>query len=344
MSGGVDSTVAAFLLNKRGYDVTGVFMKFWHEKDETKRNIGFNRCCSADSYDSARNAAHLIGIPIYSWNFETLFKKKVVDEFINEYRVNRTPNPCVGCNREIKFGEFYKKAKHLGADFIATGHYVRKVKIGVDYFLKKGIDKEKDQSYFLWNLKPEVINHCLFPLGNLKKTHVKKIASDNHLPISSKESQEICFIDQEISSFLKKYLKVKKGMIKDLMTKKILGAHPGLINYTIGQRSGLGLAGGPWYVVKKDLKKNILWITNLVDDLFGREIMINKVNWLVKPRIFPLNLEVKPRYRSPAAKAKIIKAGINLRVIFKRPQKALTPGQSAVFYKRDILMGGGIIV
>ena len=358
MSGGVDSSVSAALLKRAGFDVVGIMMKFWSDQSAsrivTDKKDG-NRCCSLESENLARLVAKQIGIPFYVVNVEKEFKKKVVDYFLREYKVGNTPNPCVVCNKEIKFGLLVEKASSLGADFIATGHYARlqreiqnsKLKIQK---LLKGSDKEKDQSYFLWQLNQKQLDRVLFPVGGYTKPEVRKLAKKFKLPTAeTPESQEICFIpalpagrQNETNDFLKKYLKVKSGKIIN-KEGKILGEHNGLWFYTIGQRRGLEIPQGPWYVIDKDFKKNILIISKNKKDLEKKELTASNVNWIL-PKKLPINAEVKIRYKSNFAKAKILSNGKNkVKIVFQKPQKAITSGQSAVFYKGKELLGGGVI-
>lgn len=324
MSGGVDSSVAAALLKKEGFDVIGVFMKFW----------GSGKCCTPESEKRARLVSEKLGIPFYVFNFQEEFKKKVVDRFLKQGRAGLTPNPCVICNKEIKFGLLFKKALSLDANYIATGHYAR-VKDGK---LFKGKDKDKDQSYFLWKLNPKVLKHVLFPVGDYTKPEIVKLAKKFKLPVSGiKESQDICF---EV-----KFNK-KPGKIIDT-EKKVIGEHQGLWFYTIGQRKGIGLAGGPYYVLGKDIKKNVLIVTKKEKALYGKELSIKNINWISEKQKLPMKAMVKIRYHHKSAMAVIKKN----KIIFNKPQKAITPGQSAVFYlpagkagKGQELIGGGIIV
>jgi tRNA-specific 2-thiouridylase len=326
MSGGVDSSVAALLLKKQGYQVTGVH--FILAKSQAVQ---------------VRNICKKLSIPLKVWDFRRHFNKLIINDFISQFKNGLTPNPCVYCNRFIKFGLFYNKAKKSGADYIATGHYVKINKIDNQFSIIKGSDRNKDQSYFLWDINPEVLESCLFPLGDMTKEQVKIIARRNRLPVIKAESQEVCFIYGRINGYLKKFISLKIGLIKNILDKKTLGAHNGLFLFTLGQRSGLGLAGGPWYVVKKEIKNNCLSVTNNPNKLLKNEITVKQVNWLIKPPRFPCNLEVKPRYRHPGAKAKIFQSGPHYKVIFNKRQRALTPGQSTVFYYKDKLMGGGVI-
>lgn len=343
MSGGVDSSVAAALLKKQGYVVIGIFMKFWNEAD----NRSENKCCSLDAFNDAQKVANQLGIPLYTFNFKKDFKKQIVDDFLKQYQMGLTPNPCVRCNQFIKFGLFLKKAKALGCDYIATGHYVQIKKTGDNYYLLKGQDKTKDQSYFLWTLKQEQLKHILFPVGKYNKTEVRKLAKKFGLPVfNKKDSQEICFTPKRHNEFLKKYLKLKSGSIITLDGAKV-GEHQGLPLYTIGQRKRIAIGGiGPFYAVKLDYKKNILWVARKFDDqaIYGKSLIAKEVNWITKEPKLPFSCQIKIRYGHPAVTAiiKQKKAGSYV-VEFKKPQRAITPGQSAVFYKGQKVLGGGII-
>lgn len=346
MSGGVDSSVAAFLLKQQGYDVFGVFMKLWSMPGEKAENV----CCSLNSYLDAKRMAQQLDIPIYTFNFETPFKEKVVNDFLEQYQQCVTPNPCVTCNKYIKFDLFLKKAKALNADFIATGHYVQNIKQKDGFFhLYKGKDMGKDQSYFLYNLKQEHLQHILFPVGHLTKPEVRKIAKKNNLKVYSKaESQEVCFVNEgRFEEFLKHFLKLKSGDILNIDDNKKLGNHKGLQLYTIGQRKGLGLGGGPFYVVKKDVNKNILFVTNNKNhpDLYSEKIHVENINWILeKEPKMPFEVEVKTRYRTDQIPAVLNKdTENNIIVQFKDKVKAVTAGQSAVFYLENEVIGGGII-
>lgn len=349
MSGGVDSSVAAALLKKQGYSVFGVFMKFWKEGKTSE-----NRCCSTESERLARQVAEKIGIPFYILNAKKEFKKKVVDYFLNEYKRGSTPNPCVVCNKEIKFGLLIEKALKMGADYVATGHYtclerefpisnfrfptkIQKVK------LLKGKDNEKDQSYFLWQLSQKQLSRVLFPVGSYTKPEVRKLAKKFKLPTAkTPESQEVCFVQNSTDAFLKKYIKTKPGKIIDL-AGKILGEHKGLWFYTIGQRRGIGFSGGPYYVAAKNFKKNILIVSKNKKDLEGKGLILKDVSWINVKKL-PLEANVKIRYKSNFANASILNFKKNkIRIVFKNPQQAITSGQSAVFYNGREVLGGGVI-
>ena len=349
MSGGVDSSVAAALLKRAGVDVIGVFMKFWSESKKGEL-AGFNRCCSLEAEKRARKVAKILKIPFYVFNFEKEFKKKIVDCFLKEYRAGRTPNPCVVCNKEIKFGLLLEKALRLNADFVATGHYAKIKKIEnrkqkIEYRLLKGRDKNKDQSYFLWQLNQKQLKHVLFPVGDFNKVQVRKLAKKFKLPaFEVPESMEICFVQITINDFLKKYLKEKVGNIVD-KKGRILSRHQGLWFYTIGQRKGIGLAGGPYYVLDKDFKKNLLIVTKTRKDLYKKELMVKNVNWVLgKSPKLPLKIKAKIRYRHKPVSATIYKIqDTKYKILFDNPQPAITPGQSVVFYRGQELLGGGII-
>ena len=357
MSGGLDSSVAAVLLKRAGFNVIGVFMKFWSPTTSGGGLVGaWNRCCSPEAELRARKVAKILKIPFYVFNFEKEFKKKIVDYFLDGYKKGITPNPCVLCNKEIKFGLLLEKALAIDADFVATGHYARVEKDKNIFRLLKAEDENKDQSYFLWMLNQKQLKRILFPIGDYTRKEVENLAKKFKLPVlKAKKSVEICFIQTTINDFLKKYLKPKPGKIVE--TKgKILGRHQGLAFYTIGQRKGIGLPGGPFYVLDKDLKKNLLIVTKNEKDLYEKELICENVNWISgkEPKL-PLKVKTKIRYRhqlAPATITKNLQSTIyNLK--FARPQRAITPGQSAVFYssaeasakadRGQELLGGGII-
>lgn len=338
LSGGVDSSVAAALLKEHGYEVAGVFMRFWSE-DKKKEN----GCCSTGAEAAARLVTEKLNIPFYVWEFGREFKKTVVDYFLADLKAGRTPNPCVICNPQIKFGLFLEQAIKMGADFIATGHYTVIKKSFGSYKLFQAKDKTKDQSYFLYRLNQKQLSRIIFPLGNLTKKEVYRLAKKFDLPYRQGESFDVCFID-DYRRFLKKYLKMKPGKIIDL-AGNVLGSHQGLALYTLGQRTGVG-GPGPFYAVKKDSRKNILSVSNNERDLYQREILTEKINWLSGqlPKA-PLKCKIKIRYQSKVAKAVVkLYSKSRVRIVFDRPQWAPTPGQSAVFYSpKGEVLGGGII-
>ena len=346
MSGGVDSSVAAAILKKDGLNVIGVFMKFWAEPEKNSLIGAWNRCCSPEAENRARKVASILDIPFYVFNFEKEFKKKIVDYFLIEYEKGRTPNPCVVCNKEIKFGLLLEKTLSLGRDYIATGHYARIQRKKERICLLKVKDKEKDQSYFLWQLNQEQLKRILFPIGNFTKNQVRNLAKKFKLPVLNiPESQEICFIQTTINDFLERHLKTKTGKIVDIEGKTI-GQHQGLYFYTIGQRKGIKLAGGPFYVLDKNFEKNFLIVTKNEKDLYKKELIAENVNWISgKIPKLPLKVKTKIRYRHVASAATIYPPIPNTKykILFKRPQRAITPGQSVVFFKGQEVLGGGII-
>ncbi len=350
LSGGLDSSVAASLLKKAGFDVIGVFMKFWSEPEKNGLVGASNRCCSLEAEIRARKIAKILKIPFYVFDFSKEFKKKIVDYFLKNYQKGITPNPCVVCNKEIKFGLLLKKALALGADFVATGHYA-KIKIKNQrskiktYHLIRAKDKNKDQSYFLWMLNQEKLKRILFPIGDFTRNEVENLAKKFKLPVLKlKKSVEICFIQTTINDFLKKYLKEKIGKIVN-SEGEILGEHRGLWFYTLGQRKGIPLSGGPYYVLDKNLKRNLLIVTKKEKDLYKKELIAKNVNWISgsQPKL-PIKIKAKIRYRQNLASATIFKLNFkSYKLKFDKPQRAITPGQSVVFYKGEEVLGGGII-
>ncbi|MFA5993738.1 MAG: tRNA 2-thiouridine(34) synthase MnmA [Parcubacteria group bacterium] len=351
MSSGVDSSVAAALLQQQGYEVVGVFMHFW--KESVAESLAENKCCSLESLEDARRVCQILGIPLYTANAEKEFKREVVDYFLDEYAGGRTPNPCVACNEFIKFRVLLKKMLEMGGDFIASGHYSRieKKVVGTEikYHLFCGKDKDKDQSYFLYNFNQKQLAKILFPIGGYEKPAIRKIAQKLGLPVFDKDdSQGLCFTPEKYpENFLRRNLKLKKGSIVNT-DGKILGVHEGLPLYTIGQRRGINIGGnGPYYVVNKDLQSNSLVVTNNKEDaaLFCNKMEVERVNWIVAQPILPCQVWVKVRYRHPMVSA-IIKEGKNdtYEVEFMEPQQAISPGQSAVFYtEAGEMLGGGRI-
>lgn len=338
MSGGVDSSVAAALLKnlpagRQGgpFDVVGVFMKPWQPA------VG-SFCMWKEDREDAMRAASTIGIPFQTWDFSKQYKKLVTDYMVREYKIGRTPNPDVMCNKEIKFGLFYDRAIKEGADYIATGHYV-KVKNGRLFVAK---DKNKDQSYFLWTLKQKQLMRCLFPVGDYIKPEVRKMAKKFGLPNhDKKDSQGVCFIGPlDMKDFLKTKIKPKQGKVVHL-DGRVLGNHDGVYYYTIGQRHGLnlGVGGGPYFVISKDIKNNIIYVGG-EKDLLAKKMKVAEISWVGKELKLPAQLEVRLRYRAGLKKAVLKKNG---ELELKTPERAITSGQSAVFYKKGELLGGGII-
>jgi tRNA-uridine 2-sulfurtransferase len=347
MSGGVDSSVAAKLLKDQGHEVVGIFLHFWKELGD---NGNFeNKCCSAEALLDARRVATKIGIPLYTLNFAKIFKKQIVNNFLDEYKKGKTPNPCVRCNKLVKLGFLIKQAKKLGFDFVASGHYVNLKEKNKKFIMRAAKDKTKDQSYFLYTFNQKELAHLLFPLGGYTKKQVRQLAKKFKLPVAEKkESQEICFIpDKNHNEFLKRHIKLTPGKIKTI-NGKIVGSHFGLPLYTIGQRKGIEIGGtGPYYAAKMDYKKNILYVVNDGNDkiLYSNKLIAKNVNWLLgdEPK-FPLKCQSVIRYRHKPAECVITKSKTNYQVKFKEPQRAVTPGQSVVFYKKDEVLGGGIII
>lgn len=351
MSGGVDSSVAAILLKEQGYDVIGVFMKNWEEKDDN------GICLSEEDYKDVIAVAEQLEIPYYSVNFVKEYWDKVFTYFLNEYKRGRTPNPDVMCNKEIKFRAFLDYAMKIGADYVATGHYARIIHEEKDGNIKsvmlRGVDDNKDQTYFLCQLNQEQLEKVLFPLGNYTKPQIREIAEKYNLKTAKKkDSTGICFIgERNFNEFLSKYLPAKKGNIVNT-EGKILGRHNGLMYYTIGQRKGIGIGntkegtGEPWFVVDKDLEKNELIVTQGDNSvLYSKGLIATDFNFINKDEItFPLNCTVKYRYRQDDSKTVINKLNENeYEVIFDKPQKAVTLGQIVVAYNGEKCLGGGVI-
>ncbi|MDI3496047.1 MAG: tRNA-uridine 2-sulfurtransferase [Patescibacteria group bacterium] len=347
MSGGVDSSVAAKLLVDLGYEVAGVFLNFW--KDDNPR-ANENRCCSLESLLDAKKVAAKIGIPLYTLDFSQPFKEQVVDNFLHEYAAGRTPNPCVVCNKQIKIGKLIKTAQALGFDYVATGHYINLQKKNGFFQLLRAKDQTKDQSYFLYTFTQDELSHLLFPLGKYKKSEVRKLAAKYQLGVESKaESQDICFLSGSHNNFLKKYLKLEGGEIVSVdEDNKVIGHHQGLPLYTIGQRRGIEIGGtGPYYVSGFDYKKNILYVVKTWNQsiLYKDNLIALNVNWLkgtpIKRKII---CEAMIRYGHRAEKCEVIpQTSKKYLVKFQKPQRAITPGQSVVFYNKDQVLGGGII-
>lgn len=349
MSGGVDSSTSAVLLKEKGYEVIGATMELWQEKEKNQQE---KSCCSYSAVNDAKRVCDMLEIPHYTLNCKDTFKKCVVDDFIHCYQNAKTPNPCVECNKYLKFGEFVKKAEELQCDYIATGHYA-KVEYSEkynQYVLKKADNEQKDQSYFLYRISKEILPKIIFPLENYsEKEQIRKIAQENNLPVATKkESQEICFIpNNNYVEFLKRYSNMPISSGNFLTVEgKILGKHNGIIHYTVGQRKGLGISyKEPLYVVKIDKKTNTV-ILGTEKDLYTKEVFIEDVNYLIDSiEGKQIEVEAKVRYRAKPAKAVLYPLEENkLKFVFEEPQRAVTPGQSLVFYDNDIVLGGGKIV
>ncbi|MDD5710519.1 MAG: tRNA 2-thiouridine(34) synthase MnmA [Candidatus Colwellbacteria bacterium] len=336
MSGGVDSSVSAYLLKKQGHDVTGVHLTCWNEGG-----------CSDKEECDARRAAETLKIPFYVFDLRKDYADRVVGYMVDGYKRGITPNPDVMCNREIKFGAFLKRALSMGADYIATGHYARlKVKNGT-HSIYAGKDRNKDQSYFLWALNQEQLKRVIFPVGELLKPAVRKIARKAGLHVADKkDSQGICFVGKTtLPAFLGRYLKEKKGLVLDA-EGKVVGSHPGAYFYTIGQRHGLGIAlSQPHYVIHKDVKRNTIVLAGENDKrLYGWEVYLGGLN--LNPDFkFPANVRARVRYRQTLQDARAFHDKGECKLVFSKPVKFIAPGQSAVFYNtQGRLLGGGIIL
>ncbi|MED4203234.1 tRNA 2-thiouridine(34) synthase MnmA [Neobacillus mesonae] len=344
MSGGVDSSVAALLLKQQGYDVIGIFMKNWDDTDEN------GVCTATEDYDDVIRVCNQIGIPYYAVNFEKQYWDKVFTYFLNEYKAGRTPNPDVMCNKEIKFKAFLEHAMNLGADYLATGHYARVEFRDGEYKMLRGIDENKDQTYFLNQLTQEQISKVMFPIGNLEKSKVREIAKEAGLATATKkDSTGICFIgERNFKEFLGQYLPAQPGNM-ETFDGEVKGRHEGLMYHTIGQRHGLGIggAGEPWFAIGKDLKRNVLYVGQGFhhEKLYSDSIIATDVSW-VSNREKPVEFEctAKFRYRQEDHKVKVrILEDNKAEVIFNEPIRAVTPGQAAVFYIGDECLGGGTI-
>lgn len=347
MSGGVDSSVAAYLLKKKGYSVIGITLKIWPKSLCGSHDS--KSCCSLEAIDQARLVCAKLGIPHYVIDCEKQFKKEVIDYFTRSYEQGLTPNPCVACNEKIKFPILLRKAEEVGAEYIATGHHARSVfdKKSRSFLIREGKDKNKDQSYVLFSLSQQVLLRLLLPVGDFKKERIRSIAEKLGFKSSQKESQEICFIlDNNLEKFLRENLgkKISPGLVMDRYGK-ILGRHPGTCYFTIGQRKGLGIPfGRPLYVI--DIKSSPGHIiVGEHKDTLKREIVAEGLNWMSEVDLSrPLNVKTKIRYRHPKSRATITGLGDkSCRVKFSRPQSSPTPGQAVVFYKRDTVIGGGWI-
>lgn len=352
MSGGVDSAVAACLLKEQGYDVIGVTLSVWEEDGGHVAGVlRDNVCCSYDDAMDARSVAHRAGFPHYVLNFKKLFKETVIDNFVSEYASGRTPNPCVQCNKYIKFEPLLQKALELGADTVATGHYAR-LEYDEGYgciVIRKSADKNKDQSYVLYPLKRGILPHIMFPLGGYEKDEVRELARKYELCVADKkESQDICFVaGNNYRDFVKSALNgtMAEGSVVT-MDGNVVGKHQGIATVTVGQRKGLGVSlGEPYYVAKVDAETNTV-VLGKDKDLMHTRVVVEDVNWLAFEKIEGEKvLMAKVRYRSKEQKAKVLPhdGAARATVEFFAPQRAMTPGQSIVFYDGDILAGGGVI-
>ncbi len=347
MSGGVDSSVAAQLLLEQGYRVEGLFMKNWDEDDGTEY------CTARADLADAQAVCDRIGIRLHTANFAAEYWDRVFEHFLAEYRAGRTPNPDILCNKEIKFRAFLDYAITLGADFIATGHYARVRQLDGQAQLLKGLDTNKDQSYFLHAVGEAQLARTLFPVGELEKSEVRAIAARHEfVTATKKDSTGICFIgERRFRDFLQRYLPAQPGAIED-EHGQVLGEHQGLMYHTIGQRQGLGIGGvqgagdSPWYVAEKDLERNVLVVVQGSDHarLYKRALALSHIDWVAgEPPALPARLMAKTRYRQPDQACQLDRTADGYRVVFDEPQRAITPGQSAVFYDGEVCLGGGVI-
>ena len=343
MSGGVDSSVAAALLQETGYEVIGVSMQLWcEEKHGTLPSRPV--CCSIQDINDARQVCHILDIPFYMLNLEEEFQAHVVDYFCHEYARGRTPNPCIACNKWIKFDLLLRRVLSLGVEYLATGHYARIETSGNEYRLFKGVDPSSDQSYFLYTLGQGELPHLLFPLGNYRKTEVRHIAAERGLPVANKpKSQDLCFIPNgDYRDFLKEYIPSLPGKIIDTQGK-VLGNHQGIAFYTVGQRSGLGLASGKrLYVVAIEADSNRL-VVGSEAELFLPRLRATEVSFVGKKPPLPIAIKAKIRHKSPESEAMLYAGEDGVEVRFKQPQRIITPGQAVVFYRDAQVLGGGII-
>ncbi len=366
MSGGVDSSVAAYLLRKQGYDVIGVTMQIWQDEDICSMEEK-GGCCGLSAVEDARRVASVLDIPYYVMNFKQEFKENVIDYFVGEYIEARTPNPCIACNRYVKWESLLKRSLDIGASYIATGHYASIDKLpNGRYTIKKSVTQAKDQTYALYNLTQHQLSHTLMPVGVYAKDEIREIAKALKLPVANKpDSQEICFVpDNDYAGFITDYLEEKKrksavagrvecggysGLIPGNYVNtagEVIGKHRGLIHYTIGQRKGLGIAmGQPVFVVELRPETNEVVLGN-ANEVFSDRLVANRLNFMsIEDLEGELTVEAKIRYSHKGARCTIKKTGPDeLLCIFEEPQRAITPGQAVVFYDGDYVVGGGTII
>jgi tRNA-specific 2-thiouridylase len=344
MSGGVDSAVAAGLLARQGYEVIGVTMRLWTLEDpQAPRHR--RRCCSVEDIDDARQAAQALGIPHYVLNLEREFQESVVDYFLREYERGRTPNPCLACNDHVKFSSLLSRALALEAGFLATGHYARIERSNGRHHLLRAVDDEKDQSYVLFTLNQTQLSRLLLPIGGYRKEQVRALAAEMGLPVAGKpDSADICFIpDHDYRSFISERLPQSEGEIRDA-GGRVIGRHPGVAAFTVGQRRGLGVAlGEKRFVTAIDPARNLVTV-GPEEELLADELWAEDVRWVGgEPPLAGAAVDAKIRYRTPAAPAEVHSDAAGARVVFRRPQRAITPGQAVVFYRGEEVLGGGTI-
>ena len=351
MSGGVDSSVALLKVLEAGYDAVGVTMKLWEYRDVGGHLIEESNCCPIEAIHDARDVCYTLGVPHYTLDFQDVFRAQVVDNFVDEYLSGRTPNPCVRCNSLVKWDALMTQANQLGATYIATGHYAR-IEIGPhgSHRLLKGVDEAKDQSYVLWGIPRDTLARTLFPLGNLTKVQVRATAREHQLATAEvPDSQDICFVaDNDYRRFLRdqageRLAEVGTGEIVD-EDGVVMGTHPGYPNFTLGQRRGLGLASSePLYVKELDAAENRITVAPRAS-LFSAQCTVGEINWLVDPPTSTVQVSGRVRYNATGAAARLTPLGPRSAYLeFDQPQMAITPGQSAVFYAGDVLMGGGVV-
>lgn len=348
MSGGVDSSVAAYLINKEGYETAGATMKLHSDATEAQKEAS---CCSSEDIEIAKSVAEKLGMPFYVYNYSEDFKESVISRFVDAYRNARTPNPCVDCNRYIKFDGLIKKAIELGFDYVVTGHYaiVEYSEEKGRYLLRKATDETKDQSYVLYSLSQNQLSHILFPLGSMSKDEARKIAEEQgFINFDKPDSQDICFVpDGDYAKFIEDWcgFRFENGNFVDL-EGNVIAQHKGIINYTIGQRKGLGIAAkAPYYVVGKNLETNEV-VLGSNDDLFSKELTATDVNFISIDKLTePIRVKAKVRYKQKETEATLtpLPDG-DVSVVFDEPQRAIASGQAVVFYDGDIVVGGGTIV
>ena len=345
MSGGVDSSVAALLVKEQGFDCVGCTMKLYQNED-----VGIPKgktCCSLDDTDDARRVAYRIGMPHYVFNFSEAFKEKVIEPFVSAYECGTTPNPCIECNAHLKFGKLFDRAKELGAEYVVTGHYARITPENGHFYLKKGLDPKKDQSYVLYQLTEDELRHTLFPLGGMRKEEIRAIAKAHGFVNAEKaESQDICFIpDGDYAAFLERYRGKPSESGPFVKDGKVVGEHKGITHYTLGQRKGLGLAfGAPVYVTGIDPETNTVTVGE-EQDLFTDHAVVKDFHWITgEAPEDAFSCLVKTRYHQKEVPARVKRLPDGYAEIhFEAPLRAVTPGQAAVFYDGDTVLGGGVI-
>ena len=343
MSGGVDSAVAAGLLVREGYDVVGITMRLW-SRDDAEGRLHQKRCCGVEDIDDARAAADVLGIPHYVLNLEDEFNRKVVDYFVGEYERGRTPNPCLACNEHVKFRALLDRAVALDADYLSTGHYARVCHTDGASELHRAVDDSKDQSYVLYTLQQAELRRLLFPVGDYPKTEIRRLALEMSLPLHDKpDSAEICFVPgNDYRAFLAERLPQRPGDIVD-REGAVVGAHDGVAGYTIGQRKGIGAFGGKRFVTEIDPEFNVITIGG-EEDLLAQRLWTETPSWVDgRPPADEFDAMVKVRYKSPPAAARVRLADGSLDIEFERPLRAVTPGQAAVLYDGDRVIGGATI-